>query len=831
MNSPASGDGRDLRRRGRRGVGRWPSTPLPRRGSGELPVLTDVTTMKSSGGADSVRKHDASPGAIVTPVGGPAGARAQPFDRLAKLAASLLNVPVAVIVRSGAAESSVLGGFGLGDDLIADALARLSVLDRGRSGDAVSCSDKNEPAIEIAAFEGAFLDECKCGVDLLSGGQDIRFAAYVRIRGRKERQQAVLWVIGGTSRELTASDEGFLADVAALIGDALDREDLAGEAPPRAPSGVEFAAPHEQALIHSVLNALFVFVGILDRDGTLLDANDPPLRAASLDIDDVKGKPFWECYWWAFTKPAQDRLREAVERALAGEDVRYDADVRVADNAFITIDFCLSPLRDVSGRITHLVASGVDISRRHRAESELRRMARIVDDSPFLIRSATPDGKILYLNRYGRELLGYAPGSDLANAEVSHHHPEWAMRLLRDEGYPTARKENVWLGETAIIDTDGREVPTSHAIVAHRDSDGSVEYFSSIAIDISGQKAAEAALKESELRFRSTFENAAVGMAHIALHGRWLRANERLLEILGYGRADLVQLSFQDITHPDDLQKDQEMIQKLRDGAIDSYALQNRVYRKDGTLVWVEITVSMQEKSGQNEPYFISIIEDITKRKEAEQRQRLLLAELNHRVKNTLAMIQSIANQTLRQSSDPRSFVARFTGRIQSLSGAHDLLTAQTWDGADLAELLRTQVSLNGTIDEERIRLTGPALLLPPQVALNLALVIHELATNAVQHGAFASDQGKIAVSWSISDKPPTGDTAGEKRLEIAWKESGGPPVRSPHQHGFGTVILERGLKQGLGGVYDLDWRSEGLLAHIEIPLPAAAFRSELFFT
>lgn len=144
-----------------------------------------------------------------------------------------------------------------------------------------------------------------------------------------------------------------------------------------------------------------------------------------------------------------------------------------------------------------------------------------------------------------------------------------------------------------------------------------------------------------------------------------MRVNERLLEIVGYRRAKLVQMAFQDITHPDDLDADLALFTQLKAGDMDSYSLDKRYYRKDGEVVWVEITVSMQEASGQSGPYIIAVVEDITERKLAEDRQRLLLAELSHRVKNTLAMIQSIANQTLRESTDPRNFVRCFTGRLQ----------------------------------------------------------------------------------------------------------------------------------------------------------------------
>ena len=799
--------------------------------------------MNGRRGVDTERYSFSSPDAAYPPPGEAVSTRTSSFDRLSKLAANLLDASATMLVRADATQPALLGVFGHNDADLDGARAKLPQLLESINAENTKPQPQSpqlqstqfECSAELSASNTAYVIEQMPGPAFDGGTCEKGVVTVVPIGKSNGSVQMHLCLFSAAPCVLTAAHHERLADIVALIRDEIDRTTSTSkvEDTPQSPAldGDEFAPPQEQELIHSILNALFVFVGILQSDGTLIDANDPPLRAASLDITDVRGKPFWECYWWSFDKSEQDRLRDAVGRAAAGEGVRYDAEVRIADGRLITIDFCLSPLRDANGHVSHLIASGVDISRRHHAETELRRMARIVDDAPFLIRSATLDGRLLYLNRHGRELLGYAPDGGLTNAEVSHHHPDWAMRKLHDEGYPAARQDGSWMGDVAIIDSDGRELPMSHAIVAHRDTTGAVEYFSSIGIDISGEKATEAALKESELRFRGTFENAAVGMAHIALSGRWLRVNERLLDILGYGRAELVQTTLQDITHPDDIKSDLEMLQKLRDKLIESYSLQKRYFRKDHSLVWVETTVSMQATAGQSEPYFISIVEDITKRKEAEQRQRLLLSELNHRVKNTLAMIQSIANQTMRQSKDARTFVSRFTGRIHSLSGAHDLLTDQTWDGADLAELLSTQVSLNGTIDQSRIKLSGPSVLLPPQVALNLALVIHELSNNAVQYGAYASESGKVEVNWTISDGQSSGDTAVEKHLEIVWTESGGPPVELPRQRGFGAIILDRGLKLGLRGNYDLDWRSEGLVARLGIPLPVSGFRSELFRT
>ncbi len=763
------------------------------------------------------RSDNASVCALISDHGnGSASASQAVVLKLAKLAAALIDAPMGVITRTSLGEQEALLSFGFNDNALTTVMRCLAGLAPGGADRFAWPSPEGRLHMADLQTSGNGQQEQALAPLRTSG---IRSVVAVRLDSAA-CDGATMWLFDAKTRDVSRNDEACLIEIGDIISYSLTQ--------PRArDASYAEVTPQQQELIHTVLNALFVFVGILDLDGTLLDTNDPPLQAAALTIEDVRGRHFWDCYWWSYSEESKRRLRHAVKNARQGKDVRCEAQVRLADDCFIAIDFFLSPLRDASGRITHLVASGVDISQRRSAETELGRMVRIVDEAPFLIRSASPDGRVLYLNKRGREMLGYATNAPLGQAEVAHHHPDWASRILSEEGYPKARKDGQWVGETAILDTDGREVPVSAAIVAHRDAEGSVEYFSTIAGDISSVKSTQAALKESELRFRGTFENAAVGIAHVGLEGRWLRVNERLLEIVGYRRAELVQMTFQDITHPDDLDADLALFAQLKAGDIDSYSLDKRYYRKDGEVVWVEITVSMQEASGQSGPYIIAVVEDITQRKLAEDRQRLLLAELNHRVKNTLAMIQSIANQTLRESTDPRNFVRCFTGRLQSLSGAHDLLTAQTWSGADLAALLRTQVSLNGTIDVDRIRLAGPKVLLPPQVALNLALIVHELATNALQHGAFSTDAGSVSVNWSISMSP----AAQEKFLQIVWSETGGPPVKEPEERGFGTVILERGLKLGLGGTYELQWERGGLVAKLCMPLPASGYRKELFQT
>ncbi|BAV63329.1 response regulator [Sphingobium cloacae] len=190
---------------------------------------------------------------------------------------------------------------------------------------------------------------------------------------------------------------------------------------------------------------------------------------------------------------------------------------------------------------------------------------------------------------------------------------------------------------------------------------------------------------------------------------------------------------------------------------------------------------------------------DVTERKRAEETQRLLVGELNHRVKNTLASVQAIATQTLRHSSGPSDFAPTFIGRIHALAGAHSLLSGATWQAARLRELVEGQMSI-GAIDGERFEFEGPDVDLAPEPALHLALVLHELVTNAHKYGALSVPGGRVCLHWRL-----TGD-----RLVLEWQERGGPAVAPPTRRGFGTALIERSLRAD-GGSAEPHYASEGM--------------------
>ena len=178
----------------------------------------------------------------------------------------------------------------------------------------------------------------------------------------------------------------------------------------------------------------------------------------------------------------------------------------------------------------------------------------------------------------------------------------------------------------------------------------------------------------------------------------------------------------------------------------------------------------------------------------AAERQKLMIDELNHRVKNTLATVQSIAMQTARSHHDPGTFAESFQSRLLALSHTHDLLTRSHWEGADLREILQHETLAH---DAHRVILNGPALPLEPAAALSLGMVLHELATNAAKYGALASEDGRVFVDWSVGDQI-------DRTLSLIWRETGGPPVVEPDRKGFGTRLIQRNIRHDLAGVVNL---------------------------
>lgn len=201
--------------------------------------------------------------------------------------------------------------------------------------------------------------------------------------------------------------------------------------------------------------------------------------------------------------------------------------------------------------------------------------------------------------------------------------------------------------------------------------------------------------------------------------------------------------------------------------------------------------------------------QDVTERTRGEQHLRLVVNELNHRVKNTLAMIQAVAAQTFRNAGDLPQAQAAFSARIMALARANDLLTGENWEGASLSDIVAGVSVAHAGNQPDRFTAKGPVVRLSPKAALSLSMAMHELATNAVKYGALSNNTGRVDVSWAVIDG----------RMRIEWRETGGPPVNAPDKRGFGSRLVERGLAGEMGGTAQIVFEPAGVVCLIEAPI------------
>ena len=228
---------------------------------------------------------------------------------------------------------------------------------------------------------------------------------------------------------------------------------------------------------------------------------------------------------------------------------------------------------------------------------------------------------------------------------------------------------------------------------------------------------------------------------------------------------------------------------------------------------WMSMRGRVYQRDTEGNPLvMMGVSIDISQSKLSAEQTRLLLRELNHRVKNTLAMIQSVARQTIRQNPDPQDFLDAFSGRLRTISDAHVLLADRDWSGVQLYEVIASQLGPGFRTEPDRAEVRGDDVTLPADHALGLGLILHELTTNAHRYGAWSGEKGTVSIDWEVKRRPARG-------LSLTWRESGGPEVSEPSEYGMGTRLIERSLAKVLDSEVKLRFDPGGVVAHIWMPL------------
>jgi PAS domain S-box-containing protein len=411
---------------------------------------------------------------------------------------------------------------------------------------------------------------------------------------------------------------------------------------------------------------------------------------------------------------------------------------------------------------------------------------------------------------FGIELadhIGKAGGPDDEWLRAVHPLDRNAALAFRDK----ANHLDTFSAEYRIIRPSGDVVwLAGRGQVIERDEAGKPLRLVNIVTDITDRKLAERALHDSEVRFRSIFENVAVGIAYTELDGRWIQINEKLCDILGYSRNQLLAMSVDDLADPADRGVERREIARIRDGETAHSTFDIRYRHADGSIVWIGRTISLVDEGDGTPRRFVSVYRDVSERRRAQERQRFLLAELSHRSKNLLAVIQSLASRTIRSVGSLEEFEQSFMQRLKGIAASQDVLVHQNWSGGDLRDLVTRQLALFGAMSDERISIAGPAATLEADPLQAIGLALHELATNAAKYGSLSTPTGHVAVTWAIDDA--TG------HLNIDWIERGGPPVSPPQRTGFGTLVLDRMVSSTVEGSVRLTYEPSGFEWRLTIP-------------
>ena len=403
--------------------------------------------------------------------------------------------------------------------------------------------------------------------------------------------------------------------------------------------------------------------------------------------------------------------------------------------------------------------------------------------------------------------------SDGILAETTTADRDWAKAYVFPDDMPRLRKEialairekapfelehRVWRADGSVGWILSRAIPML-------DPQGKITEWFGVAGDITERRRGEENLRDARDSLRLATEASQLGWGAWDFENGESDWDDRAREIIGLAPDENRIEDWTNRVRPSDRARiDAEIRACLHDQR--PFELEYGVIHPDGNERKVHATGHFQGRADGGAVRGTGLVRDVTELRKWEESQRLLIGELNHRVKNMLAVIQSVARQTQRTTSDVGAFTEAFENRVQALAAAHDILTRRRWSGAELEEIVRRALETFAASDM-RAHIGGPAVRLGPDATISFAMALHELATNALKHGSLTSAEGRVDVTWQLGD-------AGNVIFE--WIESGGPKIAPPTRRGFGTRLLERGIARELDGEVRVEYREQGFYWRVE---------------
>ncbi|CDZ28111.1 sensor histidine kinase [Neorhizobium galegae] len=446
----------------------------------------------------------------------------------------------------------------------------------------------------------------------------------------------------------------------------------------------------------------------------------------------------------------------------------------------------------------------------------LERFMQAFGQTQGMLRSL--DGRIVFWGIGAERLYGYSEKEALGKDGVELLYTR-CQTSLEDINSALVR-DGEWQGELTRRHKDGRDIHIVSKWSLSRGETGEPEVAIEVSHDITSIKLAERQLHQTNALLRAILETAPGLIYAKDIEGRIILANVTMLDLIDRpwsdvdGRTDMEFLNSKSQARTV-MANDRRIMDRARTEEFEE------VISHEGNhpRIWSSTKAPLRAADGKVIG-LVGVSVEITERKRIEERLQLMVNELNHRVKNTLATVQAIASQTLR-GGDPivRQNLER---RLMALAAAHDVLTRENWEGAGIDDVVTGALAPFGEGGDYRFAVSGPSLRLLPRAALALAMALHELTTNALKYGALSMPNGQVAINWQVVE-------GAKPLLRLTWTESGGPPVAAPSRRGFGVRLIERSLAQDFGGeasvIFD---QPAGIIATIEAPLADVAASIEV---
>jgi PAS domain S-box-containing protein len=426
---------------------------------------------------------------------------------------------------------------------------------------------------------------------------------------------------------------------------------------------------------------------------------------------------------------------------------------------------------------------------------------------PTAVYTTDAAGRITFYNEAAAALWGCRPklGSDEWCGSWQLFWPDGTVLPHDQCPMAIAIKEKRAINgmEAAAERPDGTRVPFIAFPTPLRDASGKIVGAVNMLVDIAERKRAE----ETAQFLASIIEHSDDATLTKDVSGIITSWNQGAERLFGYLAEEAIGKPVSILIPPDRQSEEPEILRRIRRGErIDHYETVRR--RKDGSLIDISLTVSPLKDAHGRITGASKIARDITERKRSEAQIAILAREAEHRAKNVLASVQATVH--LSQSDTPDGLKQAIEGRIQALANAHTLFVRSRWTGAELRSLVTQELSPYCQDDKARARIRGPDLLLEPSTAQAVAMVLHELATNAAKYGALSMPSGRVQVEWSA---------AADGRLVLRWTDKDGPPVEPPTRQGFGTRVIKQLVEGQLRGEVRFNWQREGLACEIALPI------------